>query len=615
MDSLSLATRSQGGSSSAQEFAEAAPHRQRGVELIVASFGDSVAEDYAAYVSGTDVGVVSCSLDPCGSNLPKADCGRVSAVVLFLKPRLTDADRRALDDFFERATQFEPDFLAIVNNFQAHFGSRDAEGAEAGCLARATRLFARAVVFRHGFVLSPNPRASFFLGRFGFVHPLIPNRLRSCFLDGNELFAAIEAERLRSASSPFPVGRQRTLTLLGPNARWRDQLAQHRGRGARNTCLMLLCALLSVLLIGEIAALLLFLALRVRNFLLRSEGATWGHWNFTTLRPGSMPELLALYNRYNYRHVKVVGYNNGVVHFGQRFPGKTVVSTVNCHRVVLTGKRLLKADCGATVRRAADFLSESGLELPVVPNYSYVALGTSFFIPIHGSAADFSTVADTITRVILYDPARARLIIGDRDDPAFREHVYNLRSEVLLLRLYLRTKPKSHYFVQRETLKEPNPEELLRTLRDPRATNVEIRESRASSDSVIVARYYSNPGAASAGALELPRDALGRLWDRLEENRVSSFLMHALTRRFAWHVELFFSADEFSLFWQVHQTLRLKKLQLRYIRRDGLPHSPFRDGDCVSVDLFTLRPSRYRLERFLTDKFPTVRMNPGKQSR
>ena len=33
-------------------------------------------------------------------------------------------------------------------------------------------------------------------------------------------------------------------------------------------------------------------------------------------------ELLALYNPYNYRHVKVVGYNNGVNHFGQKFAAK-----------------------------------------------------------------------------------------------------------------------------------------------------------------------------------------------------------------------------------------------------------------------------------------------------
>src|SRR5262249_14954981 len=154
---------------------------------------------------------------------------------------------------------------------------------------------------------------------------------------------------------------------------------------------------------------------------------------------------LELYNKYNYRHVKVVGYNNGVNHFGHRYPGKTVLSTVHCNRVVRVGADVIKADCGATIRKVLDFLSGSGQELYVIPNFSYVCLGTSFFIPIHGSAADFSTVAATITKVLLYDPVRDRLIVTRRDEPAFREHAYNLEVDVLLLRLYVRVKPKSRY--------------------------------------------------------------------------------------------------------------------------------------------------------------------------
>src|SRR5262249_10545768 len=149
---------------------------------------------------------------------------------------------------------------------------------------------------------------------------------------------------------------------------------------------------------------------------------------------------------YNYRHLRVVGYNNGVIHFGHRYPGKTIVSTLPCNRIRRISAGLIKADCGTTVRKALDFLAETGQELPVVPNYSYVCLGTSFFIPIHGSASDFSTIADTITRVILYDPVRDRFIAASRNQPAFRERVYNLQADVLLLRLYLKIKPKSRYF-------------------------------------------------------------------------------------------------------------------------------------------------------------------------
>ena len=120
-------------------------------------------------------------------------------------------------------------------------------------------------------------------------------------------------------------------------------------------------------------------------------------------------------------------------------------------------------------------------ELYVVPNYSYVCLGTSFFVPIHGSAVDFSTVADTICRVVLYDPDSDRIISAARDDVAFREHVYDQQSRVVVLRLYILAKPKSSYFVHRETLENPSASDLLSALRDPHATNVEIRQSQATS--------------------------------------------------------------------------------------------------------------------------------------
>src|SRR5262249_4418795 len=153
----------------------------------------------------------------------------------------------------------------------------------------------------------------------------------------------------------------------------------------------------------------------------------------------------------------------------------------------------------------------------VVPNYSYVALGTAYFVPIHGSAVDYSTVADTVCRVVLYDPDRDRIVSAARHESPFGENVYNLQSRVVVLRLYLLTKPKSSYYIRRETWKSPEARDLLDALRDGEATNVEIRQAHAASEKVTVCKYYTSPSGPSGPALESPRDALGRLWDRLEE--------------------------------------------------------------------------------------------------
>jgi hypothetical protein len=85
-------------------------------------------------------------------------------------------------------------------------------------------------------------------------------------------------------------------------------------------------------------------------------------------------------------------------------------------------------------------------------------------------------------------------------------------------------------------------------------------------------------------------------------------------RRFGYHVEMFLSAAEFATFWETHGRLPIAKIQLRYIKRDGFPHSPFREHDCVSADLFMLRRHRRVFEQYVRDTFREVQFNPGKHS-
>src|SRR5262249_48340443 len=132
-------------------------------------------------------------------------------------------------------------------------------------------------------------------------------------------------------------------------------------------------------------------------------------WNFDTLHPRSTRELLALYNPYNYPHVKIVGYNNGVTHFGHRYPGKTVASTTRCVPAARIHGDLVRLAAGTTIHAGAEALRAVGKEFHVVPNFTYVSVGTAFFVPIHGSASRFSTVGETIEKVVLYDPARDRI--------------------------------------------------------------------------------------------------------------------------------------------------------------------------------------------------------------
>ncbi len=112
--------------------------------------------------------------------------------------------------------------------------------------------------------------------------------------------------------------------------------------------------------------------------------------------------------------------------------------------------------------------------------------------------------------------------------------------------------------------------------------------------------------------MEVPRDSIGRLWDRLEENPVSSWLFHAFVRKCGFHVELFLNEAEFEVFWRAHTTLPLSKIQL--VKADGLSNSPFGDCDRISADIFMKRKNSAAFLKFMQENLPNARFNPGKHS-
>jgi hypothetical protein len=543
----------------------------------------------------------------------------VSGVVIFLDRRLTKRSRSFLEAIVDAAQGGEAPCVCIVSTFRVHFGDRAAARAEAFLREKLKPLPARVVLLRPSHVLSRHSRLGVLLRDAWFWFALLPAHLQGCCIDGEELFTAIDQELGRRPEkgtgllefrSPVPFSgqrRQSVYTLLGSNLSWQDRLLENYQGGLACVCVALAQLLPPLALVRQVVGMAFDVVAR------RARALQPLH--LQTLRPRSFGELLTLYNRYNYRHVKVVGYNNGVVHFGQRYPGKTVVSTVGCNRLRRVNGKRAKFDAGVTIRQAMDVLGPRGQELPVLPNYSYVSLGTGYFIPIHGSASKCSTVADTIDKVILYEPARERVVVARRGDPVFGRYLYNLAADVLLLRLYVRTKEKSRYYVQQREVADPSSTEILRYFHDDAPANVEVRKAGSSARTVKVYRYYTEPIEGDGAALEVPRDAIGRLWDRLEENPLTSVLFHALTRWLGYHVELFLSEEEFAVFWETHRTLPILKLQLRHIRRDGFPNSPFRQHDCVSADLFLHRKDQETFEAYLRARLPRVKMNPGKHSR
>jgi hypothetical protein len=448
-----------------------------------------------------------------------------------------------------------------------------------------------------------------------------------------------QAASCEESSDSEPNSRFRSirhLTILGVRRSWKSVLAVHttdQHADEAESLLSILCGRLGVQW---------FIAVLIRVLIRLVPSAR--QVDFLTLKPRAVREMISLYNRHNCRDIQLAGYNNGVNHFGWKFPDKTVVLTT-----ALPGKTQLSdasmldlearlrasglfretnsrsddgsassgthftVDAGLTLKHCIQELNRHDREFYVVPNYSWISMGTLFFVPVHGSGSHVSTLGDTIEDVLLYDGESEQFIFARRGDRLFRDAMYDTSRHRLLLRLTLRVKPKSVYSVRQETLENPSAEDILRVFEDPEASNVEIRKNRAASSAVDIRRYYVD-SPTTAGALEMPRDSIGRVWDRLEETPIASTLFHWFVRRFAFHVELFLLPEEFLIFWQHHKSLPISKIQLRQILKDGITHSACRQASCISADLFMTRNNRDVFLGFISTHLPNVRFNPGKQS-
>ena len=541
----------------------------------------------------------------------------------------------------------------------------------------------RLIVIRTGYVLSPSSSMTKTLKSLRPLGALTSPQLSSTFVPGTTVFSAINAEletlgllRGRAANmnsvalSPTEIDHSsqskkahvessvsshlasceetadsecrsrfksiRQLTILGVRRSWQSVLAERAAESHADNAeslLSILCRRLGVQwFIAVVIRMLIRLLPSVRQV------------DFHTLKPRTVREMISLYNRHNCRDVQLAGYNNGVNHFGWKFPDKTVVLTTglpgktqlsDASMLDLEARLRASASCGETNSGSGNdtassrthFTVDAGLTLKhciqelnrydrefyVVPNYSWISMGTLFFVPVHGSGSHVSTLGDTIEDVLLYDGETERFIFARRGERLFQDAMYDTSRHRLLLRLTLRVKPKSVYSVRHETVEDPSAEDILKVFEDPGASNVEIRKNRAASAAIDIRRYYVD-SPKTAGALEMPRDSIGRVWDRLEETPVASTLFHWFVRKFAFHVELFLRPDEFLIFWQHHKSLPISKIQLRQILKDGITHSACRQTTCISADLFMTRSNRDVFLGFISTHLPNVRFNPGKQS-
>lgn len=435
-----------------------------------------------------------------------------------------------------------------------------------------------------------------------WLAPLLPRSATLPCLTAERLVAVLQGEL--TAEPRQPTGQLRRLTIPGRRYSLQQLLNREHASSWLSNSAAALATLAACCGACLLADLLLLILCRLRW--------SWARMLPQVLKPRSARELLEVYNRWSWPDLQLAGWNNGVVHFGWKFPGRTVVSTAASGRCLRIGRETVTVDGGLPLKQVLLTLQAAGRSLPVVPNFSWISMGTAFFVPVHGSGCRISTLGQAVVRALVYDASKNQLLRLHQDTSEFRRMMYDRSRPLLLLRMTLQTQQPLKYSVREESLQNPAAEQLLLAFADPAAANVEVRKARAVDRKVIVRRFDAEPAVTDAA--ELPRDRLGSLWDRIEETPLAGRLFHWFVRSFAFHVELLMSPNEFRVFWEHHARLPLAKIQLRRMLRDGIENSACCNFDCICADLFMLRGKRHVFTEFITEHLPTVRTNPGKQS-
>lgn len=527
--------------------------------------------------------------------------GSVPAVIVVPGPHQIEWQRSLKETLRLVQTGIRRVLLLLPGTLRSD-GSGTATAAEVLFATALSRECLQLTVLRLGPVLHPSRDAA---GWWQCLQAALPLQFSSNCLDLQELVAVIEIEL--SGEGAVPASNQgfsqRLLSIPGR----RRPCAEAALSGISESEVQLRRLAAGILRKVGIGWLLGVLLRILSVFLPGLRDRLTG-----TMCPRSRRDLVGLCNRHTRQQIQLAGCNHGVRHFGWKFPGKTVVSTTAVQGRIRVQRGIVTVDAGVTLKAVMERLGAEDRELPVTPNFSWISMGTCFFVPVHGSGSRMSTLGDAIQRVLLYDWEQERFFAADRGDRLFEEAMYNRRHPWLLLRLTLVTQPQQAFGMKERQLEAPTAEQVLEQFEDPQASHVEIRKSRAA-DSEVVVRAWQVLEHGEGGAA-LPRDQIGRIWDRLEETPIASSLFHWFVRTYAFHVELILTADEFRVFWAHHRTLPLSKIQLRKMRQDGMKHSACCVEDRISVDLFMLRGNRDVFCRFISEALPGARSNPGKQS-
>lgn len=327
-----------------------------------------------------------------------------------------------------------------------------------------------------------------------------------------------------------------------------------------------------------------------------------------TFQPESERDLLSLAQECN-TDIRIRGYDNQGLYFLN--PGGLRSTTVSLRKLdqvieLDTNRNVVHVQAGIHFGTLLRFLESHGKWLANYPNYHFISVGACIATPVHGSNLAFPFIADLVESVRVYDRNRDRVLSVGPNDELFHRLIFSpetLRGSVILS-AELRITDRQKYVLNSRSVPVENLKfdftdgRILGQSNDVNQESCqhsEVRINAPSSSHATIQSYrqVSDPSECEKRGdnelLSIKADSIGRKWNLLQSNAVTSACTSSIARGFL-NFEWFFSPEDFETFWKALHVGKSRpgfyKLLIRYNRVNQHLSTPFHGT--ISIDITVL---------------------------
>ena len=442
------------------------------------------------------------------------------------------------------------------------------------------------------------------LRKIADVYPLIPGNFTRSFVDVNEVTGTIKGIIEGGIES-------RTITLLGQRQSLRDMAKRYSTRqGIGKIWLgggIVLAALFAYLIVGlhsRLAEAILLellaawlLGTVALKYLVPEFHEYFAGFKYYRFFPETEDEVISLCYSGN-NNIVIKGYDNKAKYYHEKLPAQythVVLEHFNKVRSLDLEKHIVSVEAGICFADLLSYLTRHNRWLANYPNYHYITAGACILCPVHGSSIQYPFIADLVQSFRYYDRRKDEVLELSRNDKEFDAITFNsdLLNQIVVLSVDLSISNRVRYRLQTEKadINQLDFVKLFESLDHDK--HLEVRVNSLRNGRAYIQTYssidYTNASVERKGLQAIKADSIGRKWNLMRRNFVTSIMTQVFSRPYV-NFEWFFDREEFKRFWEEivaqKQTYRFFKLLIRFNSITAPTGNPY--YNTVSIDVSVL---------------------------